>query len=420
MSNYLAIATVTATLRYILLNSLPPDLSGAQVTTVRPDANLVSTETPGINIFLYQVAPNAAFRNCDLPERRPDGTLVQRPLTALDLKYLFTFYGNDADLEPQRLLGSVASTLQSFPILSAEEIGQALAHAQPFNAAPFTGAPFNAPPYQPDLALQFERVRLTMMPFSLDELSKLWSVFYQIPFALTLGYQASVVLIEREELAAQAALPVARTKVAAIPFQQPTIMSVAPQAGATQPILAGGTLLIQGVQLAGSVIMVQFSNEALPVKPATVTDTQITVGLPLDLPAGAQGVQVVQQTLLGVPPVPHTTFESNVWAFVLRPQISGAVTASATQVSFQVNPTARAGQRAVLLLNEATSPAPPAPAAYSFSLPPLAADTTTLTFPISGVQGKTTYFVRVQLDGAESPLDLNPSSTTFGPRVTFP
>jgi hypothetical protein len=118
--------------------------------------------------------------------------------------------------------------------------------------------------------------------------------------------------------------------------------------------------------------------------------------------------------------VPHNTFASNVFAFVLQPQITSAIIASATQVSFPVNPTARAGQRAVLLLNEATNPPPPSPAAYSFSLPPLAADATTLTFPVSGVQKATTYFVRVQLDGAESPLDVNRSSSTFGPVVTFP
>jgi hypothetical protein len=30
------------------------------------------------------------------------------------------------------------------------------------------------------------------------------------------------------------------------------------------------------------------------------------------------------------------------------------------------------------------------------------------------------YFVRVQIDGAESPLDLDPASGGFGPKVTFP
>ena len=59
MSNYLAIATVTATLRYMLLKSLPPDLSGAAVTTLRPDAQLSVADATGINIFLYQVLPCA-------------------------------------------------------------------------------------------------------------------------------------------------------------------------------------------------------------------------------------------------------------------------------------------------------------------------------------------------------------------------
>ena len=30
------------------------------------------------------------------------------------------------------------------------------------------------------------------------------------------------------------------------------------------------------------------------------------------------------------------------------------------------------------------------------------------------------YFVRLQIDGAESPVDLDPASVTFGPTVTLP
>jgi hypothetical protein len=87
----------------------------------------------------------------------------------------------------------------------------------------------------------------------------------------------------------------------------------------------------------------------------------------------------------------------------------------------KVAPTAQQDQRVTLLLNEATTPPPPAPAAYAFSLPPLANDTNTLIFTISNVQGgNTAYFIRVTVDGAESPLDLDPSSATFGPTVTIP
>jgi hypothetical protein len=73
-----------------------------------------------------------------------------------------------------------------------------------------------------------------------------------------------------------------------------------------------------------------------------------------------------------------------------------------------------------LLLNEATLPPPAAPAAYSFASAPITAATGTLNFPITGVKaGGTKYFIRLSVDGAESPLDLNPASLTFGPRVTI-
>jgi hypothetical protein len=419
VSNYLAIATVTATLRYMILKSLPPDLSGASVTTLRPDAQLSTTDATGINIFLYQVLPNAALRNCDLPTRRADGTLVQRPRIALDLNYLFTFYGNDAELEPQRLLGYVASTLNASPILSADEINQALLNAQPFNALPFTAAPFNAPPYQPDLALQPERVNLTMLPLSLEELSKLWSVFYQIPFALTMAFQASLVLIEREEMMPQSALPVAARTVTVIPFQSPSITSIIAQGGTTQPITPGSTILILGSSLRGTGMTVQIDNYSSLLTPTQISDTQLSLVLPSDVPAGVRGLQIVQSVMLGKPAAAHTGNVSNVFGFVLRPIISTPVSGTSSQVKVTLQPAAKAGQRATLLLNEATKPAPVSPAAYSFVLAPLSSDTGTITFPISGVTTGITYFVRVQIDGAESPLNFDSSSPAYGPTVAI-
>jgi hypothetical protein len=419
VSNYLAIATVTATLRYMLLKSLPPDLSGASVTTQRPDAALSVADATGINIFLYQVVPNAALRNTDLPTRRNDGTLVQRPRIALNLNYLLTFYGSDAELEPQRLLGFAASTLNGAPVLSASEIGQALLNSQPFNAPPFTGAPFNAPPYQPDLATQVERVNLTMLPLSLEELSKLWSVFYQIPFALTMAWQASVVLIEREDMVPQPALPVLTRTVTAMSFNTPAVTAVSVQSNPSLPITAGATLLILGSSLRGSGLSVAIGGYPTPLTPTLISDSSMSVALPADVPAGVRTLQIVQSVMLGSPAVAHTGAISNAEGFVLHPAITPPVTGSATQVVVPVSPVANAGQTAVLLLNEATTPPPVSPAAYSFSLGTLAADTGTITFPISGVTTGITYFVRIQIDGAESALDLNPASATYGPLVTI-
>jgi hypothetical protein len=72
----------------------------------------------------------------------------------------------------------------------------------------------------------------------------------------------------------------------------------------------------------------------------------------------------------------------------------------------------------VLLLNNVTTGA-----SYSFSIAPLVANAFQVMFPVSGLDPGQ-YFVRVQVDGAESSLlDLNPASPTFqqliAPQVTI-
>ena len=73
-------------------------------------------------------------------------------------------------------------------------------------------------------------------------------------------------------------------------------------------------------------------------------------------------------------------------------------------------------QRALLLLNSTAAANPPS---HSFLAPPRPADATSITIAIPGVAAGQ-YFVRFQIDGAESPLDLDPASVNFGPTVTLP
>jgi hypothetical protein len=49
-----------------------------------------------------------------------------------------------------------------------------------------------------NLAEQVELVKFGPLNLSLEELSKLWSVFFQVPYTLSMAYFASVVLIEAE------------------------------------------------------------------------------------------------------------------------------------------------------------------------------------------------------------------------------
>ena len=126
MSNFLVIATVTATLGQVLRNVVRNDVNGAEVTSVDP-ANSNGLPPTRVNVYLYQVLPNAALRNADLPTRRDDGSLMQRPNVALDLYYLLTFFGDDSRLEPQRMLGSVVSHCRHIPCSQGMKLSAPLA-----------------------------------------------------------------------------------------------------------------------------------------------------------------------------------------------------------------------------------------------------------------------------------------------------
>jgi len=353
------------------------------------------------------VTPNAALRNNDLPTRRASGLLQERPFAALDLHYIFSFSGDESQLEPQRLLGTTVRTLQGRPMLTRQMLIDAVAN---------TTLGFLA---NSDLVDQIDLVKLTPASLTLQDLSNLWSVFFQVPYVLSVAYEASVVLIEDEQTPF-AALPVQQRNLRVLPFRQPLIESVQSGAGPNRPIREGDTILIRGQRLQGNVTRVRIGGQI--VTPAAVSDSQVSLTLtspPLPastLRSGIQGVQVVQQVLFGTPADPHRGFESNVAPFVLQPRVTNPVLIG-TDVRVDVAPLVRAGQRVSLLLNQNVAP-PVEPAAYAFAPDVPGLDTATVQVATIGVTSGD-YFVRLQVDGAESPLDLDPASITFGPTVTF-
>jgi hypothetical protein len=395
MSNFRAIATVTAALQHELQDAAALAVNGANATAVRPDGVSSGTLLKGVNIFLYQVMPNGSRRNADLPNRGSDGVLVQRPRAALDLHYLLSFYGDEGELEPQLLLGSIAQRLHAKPILTDKMIQDMLLDTATFGF--LAGS---------DLADEKEAVRFTPLGLSLEELSKLWSVFFQTPYALSIAYQASVVLIEGTE-ESRPTLPVRERTITALPFRAPEIVEISSNLGPALPILPGSTLVLRGRNLRGDVTRVVIDGNELTPHLDNLGDAEIKIVLPSNLSAGINSVQVVQKLMLGSPPAEHQGFESNVAAFVLSPQITGIAT-PAGAITITLAPAARKSQRTVLLLNNVTTGK-----SRTFSLEPLAADATELNFPVSGL-GAGSYFVRVQVDGAESSLlDLNPVSPNF-------
>lgn len=420
MSNFLAIATVTAVIKKNLQNTLvdsqDTDISGALVTTVRPDKLGNGSSERGVNIYLYMVTPNTALRNADMPNRSSEGKTVQRPQVALDLHYLLTFYGEDKVLEPQRLLGKIVCTLHTSPLLTRQIIRKAINdYSNDTTDLSFSFLKSS------NLADSLETVKFTPASLSLEELSKLWSVFFQTPYRLSVAYTASVVLIESESTP-QSALPVRERSVYVAPFHQPFIEAVLSLEGADKPIVTGSTLLIRGKKLRGDVTLVKVNGTE--VKPESTGEMQLTLplsSLPLSLSAGVHSLQVVHKMLLGKPPVPHNGTESNLAAFVLHPKITGQIQVSnregegnelrSADLTITVNPVVRKGQRVALLLNEISSGKAES---YIFIEEPSKIDTNTITIHISGVKAAD-YLVRVQVDGAQSQLttDTNENSKTF-------
>jgi Pvc16 N-terminal domain len=185
MSNSLAIAAVTTTLRYLLQRRFDSNGSGNVTVTTKPpdkarDNN--GNATNQVNLFLYQTKENAAWRNMDIPNQVKPGETGQPPL-ALNLYYMLTAYAQNDDFpEPtsHSLLGEAMSVFYDFPVLRAEDIKNALP------AADVT---------KYDLYNQIERVKITPQSLSLDELSKMWTTF-QTQYRISTAYEVSVVLIE--------------------------------------------------------------------------------------------------------------------------------------------------------------------------------------------------------------------------------
>ena len=431
MSNHLAIATVTATLAQVLQSEVEKDVAGTTVTTARPDATNAAQGGTRVNVYLYQVTPNAAWRNSDLPTRADNGRLMQRPRVALDLHYLFTFYGSEPLLEPQRMLGSTVRALHSKPILLREQIRSTV------NSLAF---PFLA---QSNLAEDIELVKFTPTSLTLEELSKLWAVFFQTQYTLSVTYQGTVVLIETNDTPSTA-LPVLDRNVYVVPFRTPVVQEIKLDAPAAGPIVALSDIVINGRALRGDVTQVHFGASKLPPAiPTSIADTEVKVTLPADLRAGVQGLQIEHQFLMGTPPLPHRGFESNVAPFVLAPIITQPTLPAFVQTSVDaqtglitgtitVNFTPRVTkkQRVRLMLNEFQAPNTREPFGYVVAapnengIPQADDDTDTIDFTIVDAAAGD-YLVRVQVDGAESALDrdTNNASATFnqfiGPRVTI-
>jgi hypothetical protein len=396
MSNHLAIAAVTLTLRDLFREQVkaaflnaPDDLkltNQLSIGMVPPDKVRTSFQTDNvINIFLYRTEINAALRNALAQNARPGEQGY--PPVALNLDYLISVHPeSDREAVAHYFLGQVMRVLNDEAILSRDRIRTALEAA--------------------DLHRQVESVTVTPKPLSIDEMSKLWTIF-QTPYRTSVVYLVTVVLIESLR-PTRAALPVlTRGKDDRGVFSNASgILAVTDVKPATkQPgVRLGEDLTVRGQAFRGGLTALlrhALLRDAIPITPVVVSDTEVTVHIPgagdvphvpADWPAGfwRLSLQVAETD------VPHWT--TNEMAFGLAPTIvltpinpnTGTFT-----VELSVTPQLREEQDALLLFgNHQVS-------IDTMTGPADEESPTTLTFEVT-VSEAGPYPVRLRIDGVDS------------------
>ena len=453
MSNALAIAGVSAVLKDLLDSGLIEhqitDTVGTTVLVSSLAPDMVPIEdnnnaVPRLNLFLYQVMLNAAWRNVNLPSRDASGGRVSNPPLALDLHYLLTAYGY-AELQAEVLLGYGMLLLHENPVLTRAAIRNAL------NSRPVSGAPL-PPVYQAlrsaDLAEQVEMLKITPLAMNGEEMSRLWSAL-TAHYRPTFAFQVSVVLIE-QAAPAISPLPVltrGRRIQSHIPGEldrdegvivnpdmvppYPTLESALVDTHATPSTLRLGDLVkVSGHHLAGTNRTVVLRNDhfrveqAIDVGPGTDEMSFVfnlnAPNLPADLPVGIYQLEL--HVLRSGEALPRT---SNPLPVALAPAITfppiamtrGVVDGVANVLSLTIacQPAVRVGQKVTLLLDTREAPAQP----FTVNTPTLRFEFTDA--PPAGATPPP--LLRLKVDGIESVVvnrGVKPPVFFADQRITLP
>ena len=416
MSNALALAAVTSTIRYVLESALtaphPGPVGGAAVRTLRLDQLSTSdlAGSAGLNVLLFHVGPNAAGNLTALPGRDASGALRQRPTAALDLDYLITAFGDESSLEGQRLLGRAIIALAANTILTREVVDAARTAHQAVTETAFLA--------QSDLADQVERIKVAPLLLSVEDLTRLSGAYPQAPLQLSVAYRATVVLLQAD-ITTRAAKPVLTRALAVDPSTRPTVVSVAPLDPAQAPgvgveLIVRGSGLLRGPDAPTWIEVGGVRQAPLPRSTASA----LRVVLDDAVAAGVQGVRVVHTRPSPGPggPPERVLASSNVVALLVHPAVSVAAT-TASEVRFDLRPPLAVGQRAVLRFDSFTDGVDPLAVSIG-PIPPGAPPLAQASVPRADLPDGS-WLVRVEVEGIGSIPEQTGGSYT-GPRLDLP
>ncbi|MEX1362878.1 MAG: DUF4255 domain-containing protein [Nannocystaceae bacterium] len=414
MSNTLAIAVTTAVIES-RIRTLFTDggLSGLNV-----EARLPRGDDPDDGTYLqaYRIAPNPTLRGLDLPTRRPDGTLVQRPRLAIDIDYAVAFVGDAATYMAERMAGLVLTDFHANPELTTTEIQDYL-----------TGLAADHPLRNADLGDQLERVKLTVLPLSLEDLSRVWGLGNQSWYALTVAFHASVIILDAD-VQPTAGLPVLTPGIHVTPTVGPRITAIESSERDLPVAVLDATpaesLVVRGHDLRSDSTWLRIGGELVEVPDSAFAEGRIELPLvpALSLAAGVTSVEVLHRVALGGPPDPwRVAAVSNALPVTLLPSLAvppGAATNASTPGSIDVRlfvaPLPDADQDVTLLL-DLIAGSPPVHVSSSSRRIDAGQLVFTLPRPTPG-----TYLVRLRIDGATTAATPDGDGLLAQPQIEVP
>ncbi len=410
MSDYLAVAGVSAVLRSLLSTALgsggPTTIlgSGASITNSPPDLIETGPSEPAqLNVFLYNVSVNPALRNLDLPSNSSSGARRSNPPLAVNLHYLVTAYGGKA-FDQEILLGFAMQVFHDTPVLNQQLIANALADLISVTPASEEAQLVAAS----TLPGQVEFLRITPEALSTEEIYRLWTAF-QVSYRPTTSYLVSVVVIQRTD-SFVSNQPVQSRVVTALPLASPVILAVTPAMAAV-----GDKIVVTGRNFIGddpADTSVGFDNDPAAVVLDTVQPTFFWLKIPSTLQAGMHTLRVLRAVTFPPGTSKHTGFTSSAAPLQVLPTITDATPVAAKVgkvLTLNVVPSVGRTQDVVVFLGDSAVPVP----VRKITDP---AESGTVAVLVPADQPLGTVTLRIEVDGAQSRLtqDSNTASPTFG------
>ncbi|MDH3657583.1 MAG: DUF4255 domain-containing protein [Nitrosopumilus sp.] len=393
MSNFLAISTVTAAINH-LLEEIQTDIPGVKIHNKPLDIINSEPSANMLNLFLYHISYNTAYKTEFLPTRNSSGELVSRPKIGLDLHYLLTAYGTDNDdLLSQQILGSAIRIITENPILTKDIISDAIKSQEKVQFS--------------DLPNDIQTIKLEPEMFSVEELTKVWSSFFQTNYRLSMAFQASVLLLDTKKQP-KPPMPVKERLVYVKPIKQPVIIKIEPQ---NLEYSSDAQIKILGKNLQEDKTFVHIDDKKVEPPVSDIAHNKISIKIPSGLTAGIKKIKISHPIMLGLEPTEHQgANESNLGAFILSPKITKITPQEVNRGSIltvDFEPPILSNQQALLLVGDQT-----------FVIEKHQKENNAInnvSIKISDEFPAGTYLLRLRVDGAESRLlvDDNPDSPTY-------